>query len=816
MNGIYFKYLFADLRSDRKQLLSEMSVYTVFAVLMSLIITVFVSFSRSYNDYIENKFGLYDGFAVDVSDEKLVEASKNAAIDNYAEIGISGYIESISDKSDPVTIGAISDNAFKLLNLSLLSGRMPEKDGEIVVEQSIKNRLGDNISSDGKVILNVFDFIGGSHEITFTVVGVVSDYVYNHSKLVRELGTKSLPDKQLPGIILKENSFPVIRLVLADVSGGNSESETLASLSDTYFLNYGHINRADDSVYELITSVTVLVLITGILFLYGNLRLRRNRYAVRTKKLKLCGLTNRNVFSYRAASLVIPVLASSILGTLAGVFISWLVVLWMQGFVDFMAFHASIAVYSAITLFDAAFVIVVSLIYEAVLISKRPLLIYANRNEKDVMHLSPSFFKKHPLMGWSMKSHSYYSKKHSAIFLCIILIGVAVNFGGSTLIQTMRGMESGDLPYDYKLNCASSFVSIDAIDMPTGSNAVLEQQDVSLILSSDEVENAVAFSFSAVHILDERLANTNTFPLLAPTMYTNEKTLLTLLENYGYSSDEKLYRAYIMHCNEEFISGLLKLSGSEKSKLEKGEAILCINGDSLYSAGDEVNLTQPVYTTNKRVDTKVKIASVIDYDLVPEGYRKANTFYICDPDFPLLPDGGKYKIIDIVLRDKTEYSKTEEAISQINALYNGSVSVISNRQNNAEVQAVGAATSVLCFLIISVFAIYCVINICGMVSEKLYANRASWSILRINGVGKYSALGMLFAETAITVFSGMLTSTVFFYGIILCCGDISTVITPLASILTLLILLAICFICVWNAVRVFWNASVLKMIRDVG
>ncbi len=815
MNGIYRKYLWSELRSNRKRLFSEITVYIVFAVLMSLIVTVFTSFSLSYDDYIEKKFGLYDGFAVNVSDKKLAEASSNTAIGDYGEININGYIESVSDGSDPVTMGVVSDAALKMLNLSLVSGRMPENNREIILEQSIADRLSDRFSSDGEISLRVFDFAGGTHEMTFTVVGVVSDYVYNHSKLVRDFETKSLPDEQLPGIIMKKSEMPAVRLLLVDVARGESKTETLASLSGKYFLNHGRINRLSDSVYEFITSVTVLVFITGILFLYGNLILRRNVYAMRTRRLKLCGLTNRNVFLYRAASLTIPVVASSILGTLVGILLSWIIVSWMRGLVDFISFHASVMWYFVIAAADAVLVIVLSLIYEAVLISKRPLLISVNRDEKNVMNLSSSFFKKHPLFGWSLKSHSYYSKKHAAVFLCAVLVGLAVNFGGSMLVDTMNDIESNVPSYDYRLYPNTFVSSIDVIGMPIGSTAVIDKKDVGMLLSSDEVKDVVAFSGSAVHIIDEKLGDINPFPLLEPDTYTSKEMLCDILRNFGYGEDETLYRASIMYCNDEFISELLKLSGSEESALEKGEGILCIDGESPYSAGDTVKLTQPMHTTNKRVDAEMKIKAVVDYELVDDSYRSKNTFYICDPDFPLLPDGGKYKAVNIVLRDKTEYEETERMISQLNALYSGSLRVVSIRESNAETQAVKASTSILCFLIIAVFSIYCMINVCGMVSEKLYANRTSWSLLRIHGVGKHTALGMLFIETAVTLFCGMAVSTTLFYGLIICCGDINRVITPIASVFALIILLVVCLACVWKTVHNFWKMSVLHMTRNV-
>ncbi len=72
--------------------------------------------------------------------------------------------------------GYYDETAAKLMNRTLLSGRMPEKAGEVAAEQSALIRLGyENAEAGETLTLSMEPIYGIAEEKTFTLVGILSD-----------------------------------------------------------------------------------------------------------------------------------------------------------------------------------------------------------------------------------------------------------------------------------------------------------------------------------------------------------------------------------------------------------------------------------------------------------------------------------------------------------------------------------------------------------------------------------------------------------------------------------------------------------------
>lgn len=143
-------------------------------------------------------------------------------------------------------MGYADGEALKMLNIAPIQGRLPERDDEIALEQTVYSRLQDRIDENGKITLSVHYFTGFDAEKSFAVVGIIPDYVYKHSKLLSAYGEKADPMEQLPSILCGRAETPSLRLMLIAAADGENPEAVIKSVSTKCKLNHGRINGGAD------------------------------------------------------------------------------------------------------------------------------------------------------------------------------------------------------------------------------------------------------------------------------------------------------------------------------------------------------------------------------------------------------------------------------------------------------------------------------------------------------------------------------------------------------------------------------------------
>ena len=172
MKSLYIRYIRAFLRSGRKNAFAEGAIYALFAFVMSLVLSVILSFTISFGEYIDNRYGFVDGYIPCADDKKIASLTADNRIERYSFADAFAYIDPLTDVTGNITVGTLEDGAAELLGLHLVSGRMPEAADEIVLEQSVYERLA-SFADDGSITLELTYFTGEKVSRTFKAVGVI-------------------------------------------------------------------------------------------------------------------------------------------------------------------------------------------------------------------------------------------------------------------------------------------------------------------------------------------------------------------------------------------------------------------------------------------------------------------------------------------------------------------------------------------------------------------------------------------------------------------------------------------------------------------
>lgn len=136
----------------------------------------------------------------------------------------------------------------------------------------------------------------------------------------------------------------------------------------------------------------------------------------------------------------------------------------------------------------------------------------------------------------------------------------------------------------------------------------------------------------------------------------------------------------------------------------------------------------------------------------------------------------------------------------------------SKRAANAEVVSETVAIGVNGGLIILIFAIYSMTNICAMTAERIRSHIRTWGVLRTAGVRAHTAAVTHLGETAFTFILGCAPGAGLFYGLIGSEVLIGEGINPLFVLLYAAAMILASYICIRVTVNRFWSIPVRRML----
>ena len=174
MKKLTYSYIAAArVKANKRQYLS-----LVFGIFLSifLISTLFFSVWGIYQAQLDRRYetiGYLDIVILDNENNDIVTEEAVLETADYAKLG-HAYISGVVTNRN-VYVGHYDEVGAALLNLSAKEGRMPEKSGEIAIEQSAIDILGGDWKIGDKVELDITPIDGAEETRGFILVGILPE-----------------------------------------------------------------------------------------------------------------------------------------------------------------------------------------------------------------------------------------------------------------------------------------------------------------------------------------------------------------------------------------------------------------------------------------------------------------------------------------------------------------------------------------------------------------------------------------------------------------------------------------------------------------
>ncbi len=328
-----------NLRARKKQYIL-MTVGIVLAMVFSSGVLFFVFCMNESVDELGRKFfGCQDGIVCGGDESIMQEGLEQGFIDNYTVAQSIGYINSEGSAEKKGTVVAkYSAQALEMAYISLEEGRMPEKAGEIVVENDALIRMKLSAVPGDKITVNLSvqngeDLLPQTIEKTYTLVGILSDkrsnFEADNDRFSQKIPAAIVSEEEL--IEAGGKALPIYYFTYEKHQLGSSSDKSWSDMY-TYFLESGSdyvvghsffgFNNTDYSIRLktalgcVLAAVLLIASCVGIVNAFNTNLMERKR---QIGMLRAVGTTRRQIITIfgREAFIV------SVIATPLSVFISY-------------------------------------------------------------------------------------------------------------------------------------------------------------------------------------------------------------------------------------------------------------------------------------------------------------------------------------------------------------------------------------------------------------------------------------------------------------------------------------------------------------
>lgn len=160
----------------------------LFAFLVILWYNNSFHFSLEENNRI--KYGSYAGILFDV-DHDLVSENNDGLRSEGAGLVKGSW--KINSSQEDIWVGSIDENASALIPLSLQSGKMPQKEGEVAIEKSVYDQLGLSQKVGETIVLPIPQEDGTTMEKEYLLTGIIDNFSAKLRTLDKETKQFSIP-----------------------------------------------------------------------------------------------------------------------------------------------------------------------------------------------------------------------------------------------------------------------------------------------------------------------------------------------------------------------------------------------------------------------------------------------------------------------------------------------------------------------------------------------------------------------------------------------------------------------------------------------
>ena len=310
-----------------------------------------------------------------IDKEKIKNIDKEKNIE-YTAIG--QFIDGSKYNEQLLNITGIDNNYLKISNSKLISGRMPQTSNEIVAEKWVLQNLGLEGEVGEKISLDLNE---KKKKETFTVVGIISDRVYEKSTAIMEALTKVNSNQRVDLYVkVNENTKEGINSTINNIIQKNNIKKEDVS-KNTMLINSIAKSEKYDSKLLILFFIMIVFLIFIVYSIYNISMIQRlSEYGM----LRAIGGNKSQIFKLTFYELLILSVISLPLGILIGVIGAKTIGVYACRVISEGIFMSSDIVISKGSVIASLISIILMIIILCIVVSKKitkiPIIVAINKN----------------------------------------------------------------------------------------------------------------------------------------------------------------------------------------------------------------------------------------------------------------------------------------------------------------------------------------------------------------------------------------------------------------------------------------------------
>ena len=582
-------------------------IFITLAVLLSCLITVFAAgqaLSQAYMNALKSTYGTQQYVAFHISTDKIPE-------NIFSSVGVTKIFGTLQKEQKTAAVGWMDETALEMHEISLISGRLAQKNNEIALEEWVKEYFFPEAEIGETINLSYHAFsqngaFDSPKEKTFILSGIIKNYsaIQTSDILTPEAGYEQLPSiilcsvpqeaevyvENLSFIFFEENPLSNRQMIQqyfqpSKISSNDGYYHTDISNIDTFIIQVFKI---------IILSASILILPTILfIFVFGDFS--------SLKKAFVLGANKNQLFSIVFLKCIVVILAALILGIALSFLTANIFHILLNTFfsIDIAvqlsneALISGIAVYVLLSFLSGAVVSVLSV--NAIILEPKPAKI------KKVV-----FFSKNPFFLFAYKNILMHFSKFIAVSFCL---AVCITVFCSSFTVSKGFIKDLDRPFcDFSLEFNMQIFA-GSLRIPCQEKRGFTEKELQPVISNSNIKNLFLTKLAVVNILSK---DTDVQQIFAGSMLrpfsSNPEEIEDEKMHYGYRTTDNLYRTTIKGVDEPALDILknFKIIGKiNKEQLKKGEEVVICVSEQKY---DE--------KIKKLLDKELIFTQIFDY--IPE------------------------------------------------------------------------------------------------------------------------------------------------------------------------------------------------------
>lgn len=686
--------------------------------------------------------------------------------------------------SEYAVLGSLDKQAVELAHIALLEGAWPSQSGEVVLEKSLKYKLGLTV---GQSYVFRVSMLGTDHvvEVPCTITGVCNDFSKSQSGAV---GDANLEDV-LPNVLTVRETFapllggeePVRHLLVAFAQLGQdtdfaalfaqwtgrenvSFHSKYAPAQGLPMVTYSDSNKLSTTyIFVILLSVSGFVIFVSLLL---NVAMNKKRNSRDIFQLKLAGASVRDIrrfFLLRESACFLIALPLALLTAIGVLF--WFQKGVMEPFWELFSIQFHPLILFAVIACVYCLTLLSILISTGKGLARLPL----EAEEKEETYrpiLNKTLSFKNPAVLWAFKSFLKNGKRSRA-GLCLLSLCVTLVVAGTVLSAALVRDLKEEYMFDYKMQgFDGGYLSV--LEVPFTLSYGVSERDWQKVKSLDEAAFVTASKQWWCKLVTTDKTGYPAKDFFFGDYETDDLDALRKDKEYfGYQSDEYLAPSRISGVEDnvlEILEPYITAGSFDKAGLDSGEKLIVLrdNPRVSYYVGQKLRFTQSILKNTQgdimqmyhngatRYDREFEVCAIVDMTRIHdesllEMFQSIRSFAIPNRAFDVFPFATNYCNLYVKLKDPNVSAQTDAVFAQLKSIY-PNAQIISQQGETQRLNLLVTVTQSVLQLVNVVIALFAFMSLYNMIQKRIAEQARSIAMLRSIGFGKWKVFLSQYAE----------------------------------------------------------------------